>query len=357
VGKGSAEAVAAETLEAHAIGGGHCACGVEAEALDVGAKAGWGLGFGQGVKESLGGDRRHHGLGHGAGQVGLGLVGGSAVLPLERASGQGSKAEGDLARDLLDLLIRGRRQGGEGQSFIGTRDEQPVGQQAVKMRVKIERSAEALDEGHGAGPPVSDSQRAAAPPHPGQEGLQIGSYHAGEEKGVEGQGETKTPRKGQHVLAVGRLGQDAVDQVGGGVGRMPGPATRTEAALAGEGNEALETARGTAQPGEPAREKAAAEVAVELVLDEGRVAFPGRAAESCFVKQRIEVIEYQAVEDGGVRLAWTVEGSRGRSRGARLPLVDNGREGSGSGGNDRTWRICGPHAGGGCSGHASGDFA
>jgi hypothetical protein len=55
VREGGSQAVAAETLEANAIGGGHRACGVEAEALDVGAKAGWGLSFGQGVEEPLGG--------------------------------------------------------------------------------------------------------------------------------------------------------------------------------------------------------------------------------------------------------------------------------------------------------------
>ena len=89
---------------------------------------------------------------------------------------------------------------------------------------------------------------------------------------IEGEGER--PREGQDELAVGGRGKDPVDQVGGGVGHAPAPATRTQAALATEGDEALMAAGGAAQAGDAAGEQAALEVPAELAFDEARIAGP-----------------------------------------------------------------------------------
>ena len=127
--------------------------------------------------------------------------------------------------------------------------------------------------------------------------------------------------QGQHPLAHGQVGQDVVGEVGGHLRHTPGVARGADAAaLAGEGDQAIMAAFVTTGSGEPVREDAAAEVGPEVLLDPGRDAVAQGIRLGGLRDEGLEVVLDDGVERGGGRLAWAVDGPRGRpARAARGP--------------------------------------
>jgi hypothetical protein len=115
------------------------------------------------------------------------------------------------------------------------RHEQPIRHEAVQVRIQIQRPAEALREGHRAGLPVADAERTPAPSLPGEHRPQEGPEESREQPPVDRQARAQHPGKRQHPLAVRRLQQELVDQVGGDVRHTPpdGLPGRTIAAMRG----------------------------------------------------------------------------------------------------------------------------
>ena len=97
------------------------------------------------------------------------------------------------------------------------------------------------------------------------------AQHGARERRVVGEAVAEGERQREHPLADRDLGQHAVHQVRGRVGHAPAAAGRAEAAaLAGEGDDAVEAAVVAVHAHEAVGEDAAAEEAAELALDEAR---------------------------------------------------------------------------------------
>jgi hypothetical protein len=84
-----------------------------------------------------------------------------------------------------------------------------------------------------------------------------------------GREESHSPGEGEDPLPYRDLGEHVADEVLGGVLHAPCAAGGADVGLAGESNQALETAVGTAYPCEAPGEDAAVQVGAKLPLDEG----------------------------------------------------------------------------------------
>lgn len=89
--------------------------------------------------------------------------------------------------------------------------------------------------------------------------------------GLRGQPYAQRYRQRQHPLPHRHVGDDVVDQVGGGLRHPPSTASRAESApLAAERQQLVVAALPAAQPQEAVRQDATLEEGIELVLDEAR---------------------------------------------------------------------------------------
>jgi|GEM_PF-5309689 len=123
------------------------------------------------------------------------------------ASIQGDPADPprDLERQLLDFRRRRRGQRCERQASLRGRNEEAVGQDAVEMRMQIERSAETLHEGDGSRPAIPYAHRPSSAPLPGEEGAQEGPRQPRQKIPIHCQREAQGPGECQDPLAVSRL--------------------------------------------------------------------------------------------------------------------------------------------------------
>ena len=117
-------------------------------------------------------------------------------------------------------------------------------------------------------------------------------------------------RERQHPLPHGDIRQHVVHQVRGAFGHPAAAATRTEAApLARERDEPLGPAGVAPEPGEPAREEAAAQERAELGVDEPRQ--PLAAAQACRLDAKgLDVLAHDGVEHRRGRIARGVRNGR-----------------------------------------------
>ena len=136
------------------------------------------------------------------------------------------------------------------------------------------------------------------------------AQHLAAELLVEGEAVAEGEGKRQHVLAYRSLGQDAVDQVRGGVGHAAGPAGRAEASLlAGIGHQPLAPALPAADAQKAVGEDSTSEKGAELPLDEaGDHAAPIAGGG----EKALEVMLQGTVEHGGLGCAPLVLGPIGR---------------------------------------------
>jgi hypothetical protein len=159
-------------------------------------------------------------------------------------------------------LVVGRGQGKEstrGPRAIGVSVD-AVESQGVEVEVEIERRPEALEEGDGAALRVAGSPMTSrAPAQLGEEGPHEGAEHLARESRVVGTAVAERVGKREHPLADRNLGQNAVDEVCGGVGHAAAAAGGTKAApLARKGDEAIVAAVVAVQAQEAVGEDAAA---------------------------------------------------------------------------------------------------
>ena len=118
---------------------------------------------------------------------------------------------------------------------------------------------------------------------------------------VEGEAVAEGEGKRQHVLAYRSLGQDAVDQVRGGVGHAAGSARRAKStALTRVGYQPLAAAVVAAHAEKAPAEKAAVEEGAQLALDEAGDDAALIAGEG---EKGLEVVLHDAVENAGLRRA------------------------------------------------------
>lgn len=139
------------------------------------------------------------------------------------------------------------------------------------MDVQIERAPESLDHGHRAAAPIGDTVAARA--------CTQGAEHRAEEHGDDRPTQAVIPRQlvpqavgqTQHPLSYGDVGEHMIEHVGGALGHPTATATWTDrAALAREGDEAVEGAIVAVKPGKPTGEPTTAEEVAKLLLDEPR---------------------------------------------------------------------------------------
>ena len=104
----------------------------------------------------------------------------------------------------------------------------------------VERRAEALDEGHGAGEWAGHPAPPRRPALEGEERPDEEAQHQGEEPGIPGQTEAHRHGQRERPLPVRSPGEDALHEVDGGVVRPASVAGRTHPArLAREGDQHL----------------------------------------------------------------------------------------------------------------------
>jgi hypothetical protein len=148
--------------------------------------------------------------------------------------------------------------------------EHAVDDHAVKVQVRIERRAEAVDEGHRAETGGGTRPRAV--------GAQAGLHRAQEELqgrtlelGVAFQEVAQPLGHGQYPLPQRQLWQDVIGQMRGGLHHAPRVARWAHAAsLARERDQEIVPARVAAGASEAASQDAAFQVAAELALHRGR---------------------------------------------------------------------------------------
>ena len=139
-----------------------------------------------------------------------------------------------------------------------------------------------------------------SPPERAEDGLHEDAQHLAAQRLIEGDAGAQGEGERQHVLAYRSLGENAVDQVRGGI-RHAAPAARgTEAtALAREGHQAVVAAVVAVQSQEAVRQDAAAKECAKLLLDEaGRGLIPmARTREEAF-----QLLADDLVKEGLLRL-------------------------------------------------------
>ena len=149
LGERCAESVAAELLERVAVVCRYDASCVQREARDLGAERRVEGCVIEQLEAELG-ERRLDGLGEGISDggsralergIGVAGVGGASLDDRDESLG-------DLAGQVFDVGCGRLGQGHEGERLVARRagHEEPVGQQAVDVRIEIERTAEALHE-------------------------------------------------------------------------------------------------------------------------------------------------------------------------------------------------------------------
>lgn len=121
--------------------------------------------------------------------------------------------------------------------------------------------------------------------------------------------------------------QDVADQVVGPVLHAPRRAGGADVRLAGEGQQPLESAAGTANAGEAAGEDAAVEVGAQLPLDKDRQTAPVIAARAGAGQERLELVAHDLVQECLLQLAPSVAGKGGTGIARRGVPRSSGRRG------------------------------
>jgi len=177
-----------------------------------------------------------------------------------------------------------------------------VEHERVEVNVAVQRAAEALDEGDGAALRARNlALLARAATQRREDAAHEDAEHGLHQRCVVGEPVAQREGQREHPLAHGHLGQHAIDEVRGGVGHTAAAAGGAEAAaLAREGDDAVETAVVTADAHEAVGEDPAAEKPTQLARDEAgrRSLARGRAGE-----EGLELCLHDLVENALLGLA------------------------------------------------------
>jgi hypothetical protein len=115
-------------------------------------------------------------------------------------------------------------------------------------------------------------------------------------------------RQAQHPLTDWHIGQDVIDQMRSPLRHAPPTTARAEpAALAREGDQSIEPARGAPKASEAAGQAAAPQEVAKLLLDKAREAFAVTQRRGLGT-ERLEMVSDDPVQDGGRGIARSVRG-------------------------------------------------
>jgi len=197
------EQIADEPLERGAVAGIDGGVGMEREAIDERAAAAR-----RGGSRRRLGKRQLHGLGLGVGErVGL-VVDRIAVATLEQAADPAHDARGDL----LDVLVGGRRQWVKAKRAIGPLVPHALGDQGMKMQVRVGERTHPLDRGDGAGLAARDAAVTRAAAMIGRHHAHEHEQHLRDQRLVAEQSEAQPSRERQRPLpVVGDHRQDVIE--------------------------------------------------------------------------------------------------------------------------------------------------
>jgi hypothetical protein len=168
-----------------------------------------------------------------------------------------------------------------------------------KWTLRVERGAEALDNGHTAGlESAAYAVRPGAPPKPARHDSDENTQHDAGERGVERHAEPEAERNGQHPLSHRHAGHHVVAEVRGEVCHSTAEARRAEAAaLAGKRDEAALPAAVAGDPDESMSQNPALEERLDLVDHEARKAAPAPVLRLGRGHERPPVFREQPIED------------------------------------------------------------
>jgi hypothetical protein len=312
-------AVAGQPLAAEVVARGDAHTGVQVEALVLGGEAhpaGSALlrvvgavvlvARELGERPALHGDRRARLEGARLGRLARAVLRWPAV-DVAVAGEPRRDASVDAPRDRLELRGVGLVGRVEEHALLRVAAEDAVEEDGVKMNVQVQAAAEALHKRDRPTLPLLGALAPGAGPIAREDHLDKDAGDSREHVGLERREQAQLVGQREHELTHGHVGQDAIDQVGGGVGHAPAGAARAEAAaLAREGHEQVAAARVAMAAREAIREDATAQVLAEFALD---VARQRRGVRLARVREEgLERLAHHAVEDGLGRLSRLVGG-------------------------------------------------
>jgi len=183
---------------------------------------------------------------------------------------QARQAPCDLPRHAFHLGVVGWRERVEAQRSFGGPRVDAVEQQRVEVDVQVQRVAEALHEGDGSAMPARDRPLLpGAAPQRREDAAHEDVEHVAHERRVVGKPVAERKGQREHPLPHRHLGQHAIDEMRSGVGHAAPAARRAEAAaLAREGDDAIEPAAVAVHAHEAIRKDPAAEEGAKLARDE-----------------------------------------------------------------------------------------
>ena len=168
----------------------------------------------------------------------------------------------------------------------------------VKVDVQVDGAPEALDRDDASGPRIGHSPAPGLTALPGEDGAGEEVEQTRSQSRMTGREESHSPGDGEDPLPYRDLREHVADEVLGGVLHASCVAGGADVGLAGEGNQALETAVGTAYPCEAPGEDATVQVGAKFPFDEGGEAvtvgapFPGQGEE------RLQPLPDDLVQEG-----------------------------------------------------------
>ena len=183
---------------------------------------------------------------------------------------QARQAPCDLPRHAFHLGVVGWRERVEAQRSFGGPRVDAVEQKRVEVDVQVQRVAEALHEGDGSAMPARDRPLLpGAAPQRREDAAHEDVEHVAHERRVVGKPVAERKGQREHPLPHRHLGQHAIDEMRSGVGHAAPAARRAEAAaLAREGDDAIEPAAVAVHADETMREDPAAQEGAELTRDD-----------------------------------------------------------------------------------------
>jgi hypothetical protein len=135
---------------------------------------------------------------------------------------------GGALDELLDVGVAGRVHRHEGGGARRRGDPDAVGDQNVEMRMEVEGRAVPLQHTDR---PAAALAGAGLVALPGEDDVQEDGEHGAQEGAIPGEAIAQREGEAEDPLAYGDVGQDAVHQVGGGVGHAATEAGGVEAAM------------------------------------------------------------------------------------------------------------------------------
>jgi len=196
---------------------------------------------------------------------------------------------------------------------VGRSGIDAIQHQAVEVRCEVEGGPEALDGGHCAAQPTTQTMLATgAPAQVCEQGAQKSAQYLAGESRIPGTAVPQRVWQGEDPLACGDLREYSIDEVCGGVRHASSSAGGTQApSFTREGEQAVVAAGIAVQAQEPVGQDAAVEIGAQFALHETS---DRRALLACAREEALEVLSHDFVEQRVLGLVALVLDGVGPSR-------------------------------------------